>query len=167
MGDNGQQIPSRTPRSQRSRSADVDCLKKYTERRVEERRHTEISDTSKLDTTRWMPLAKNTPRGQQSTVSNRKSSRDERQTNINESITDNGRRLSSKSISSTIEQEQSSSREAAIVYRQITARSHSADVTPIIKGEKRIIEERRHTDCNDPRIIATRLTEHIYIKYRD
>ena len=49
--------PSRSPRSQRSRSADVDCLKKYVERRVEVRRHTEAGETS-----RWIPLGKGAAR---------------------------------------------------------------------------------------------------------
>ncbi|XP_066596674.1 uncharacterized protein, partial [Prorops nasuta] len=59
---NGQRRPSRSPRSQRSRSADVDCLKKYTERRVEERRHTEAGDGSRLDPSRWVPLPKSITR---------------------------------------------------------------------------------------------------------
>ncbi|KAI4503760.1 hypothetical protein M0802_001163, partial [Mischocyttarus mexicanus] len=66
VGISGQRRPSRSPRSQRSRSADVDCLKKYTERRIEGRRHTEVTDTSKLDTSRWIPLAKNISRSQTS-----------------------------------------------------------------------------------------------------
>ncbi|KAJ8673428.1 hypothetical protein QAD02_004690 [Eretmocerus hayati] len=45
---------SRSPRNQRSRSADIDCLKKYTERRVELRRHTEAGETS-----RWIPFSRN------------------------------------------------------------------------------------------------------------
>ncbi|CAB0041015.1 unnamed protein product [Trichogramma brassicae] len=47
--------PSRSPRNQRSRSADVDCLKKYMEKRVEVRRHTEAGEVS-----RWIPLSKRT-----------------------------------------------------------------------------------------------------------
>lgn len=56
MGTNGQRRPSRSPRSQRSRSADVDSLKKYTERRVELRRHTETVEP--LNPVRWMPMIK-------------------------------------------------------------------------------------------------------------
>ncbi|XP_076289825.1 uncharacterized protein LOC143213655 [Lasioglossum baleicum] len=67
LGTTGQRRPSRSPRSQRSRSADVDCLKKYTERRVEERRHTDVADTSKLDPSRWIPLTKNMSRSQPTT----------------------------------------------------------------------------------------------------
>ena len=50
-----QRRPSRSPRNQRSRSADVDCLKKYIEKRVEVRRHTEAGEVS-----RWIPLSKRT-----------------------------------------------------------------------------------------------------------
>ncbi|XP_033228915.1 uncharacterized protein LOC117180526 [Belonocnema kinseyi] len=55
----GQRRPSRSPRSPRSRFTDVDCLKKYTERLVEERRLTEISDPNQLDSSKWIPLSKN------------------------------------------------------------------------------------------------------------
>ena len=65
----GQRRPSRSPRSQRSRSADVDCLKKYTERRVEERRLTETSDPNRLDSSKWIPLSKNVNRLRSSTRS--------------------------------------------------------------------------------------------------
>ncbi|XP_078037863.1 uncharacterized protein LOC144470504, partial [Augochlora pura] len=67
LGTTGQRRPSRSPRNQRSRSADVDCLKKYTERRVEDRRHTDVADTSKLDPSRWIPLTKNMSRSQPTT----------------------------------------------------------------------------------------------------
>uniref|UniRef100_A0ABD2X5V3 Uncharacterized protein n=1 Tax=Trichogramma kaykai TaxID=54128 RepID=A0ABD2X5V3_9HYME len=53
--DNQSRRPSRSPRNQRSRSADVDCLKKYMEKRVEVRRHTEAGEVS-----RWIPLSKRT-----------------------------------------------------------------------------------------------------------
>lgn len=145
--DNGQlRRPSRSPRSQRSRSADVDCLKKYTERRVEERRHTEISDASKLDTSKWIPLPKNVPRGQQSGATKRLS-RDERQESIDEAGTENR--------SSRIGPE-------VIDRPQHAVRSHSTDVTALKRPEKSITEQRRHTDCSDPRTIATRLTAHIF-----
>ena len=50
--------PSRSPRNQRSRSADVDCLKKYTAgRKFEQRRHTEAGEVS-----RWIPLSKSSMR---------------------------------------------------------------------------------------------------------
>lgn len=58
----GQRRPSRSPRSQRSRSTDVDCLKKYTERQVEERRLTETRDPNQLDSSKWIPLSKNVNR---------------------------------------------------------------------------------------------------------
>ena len=157
---NGQlRRPSRSPRSQRSRSADVDCLKKYTERRVEERRHTEISDTSKLDTSKWMPLPKNVPRGQQSGVTKRLS-RDERQESIYESAED-AEKWPTKSPSST--NNRSSRLVPEVVGRShYTMRSHSTDVTILKRPEKSITEQRRHTDCSDPQSIATRLTAHIF-----
>ncbi|XP_033332146.2 uncharacterized protein LOC117223763 [Megalopta genalis] len=78
LGTTGQRRPSRSPRNQRSRSADVDCLKKYTERRVEDRRHTDVADTSKLDPSRWIPLTKNMSRSQPTTSKKSpQSSRDE------------------------------------------------------------------------------------------
>ncbi|XP_070160221.1 nuclear speckle splicing regulatory protein 1 [Polyergus mexicanus] len=143
---NGQQRrPSRSPRSQRSRSADVDCLKKYTERRVEDRRHTEISDTSKLDTSRWMPLPRYVPRDQQSPGTVKRWSRDERQESIDETA---AMTTSAENRSSRIEPE--------IVDRSQAVRSYSTDVTATRGMEKSIIEQRRHTDCSDPRTIATR-----------
>ncbi|XP_015126565.1 uncharacterized protein LOC107048098 isoform X2 [Diachasma alloeum] len=48
---------SRSPRSTRSRSADVDRLRKYAER-IEERRNTEGSETTRLYATRWLNLPK-------------------------------------------------------------------------------------------------------------
>ncbi|KAL6258115.1 hypothetical protein P5V15_010032 [Pogonomyrmex californicus] len=154
--DNSGQLrrPSRSPRSQRSRSADVDCLKKYTERRVEERRHTEISDTSKLDTSRWMPLPKNVPRGQQSGMAKRPS-RGERQESIDEAG-EESEKWPVKPTSPTSAENRPSRVEREVIGRsQHTVRSHSTDVTALRK-EKGITEQRRHTDCSDPRTIATR-----------
>lgn len=149
MDNNGQlRRPSRSPRSQRSRSADVDCLKKYTERRVEERRHTEISDASKLDTSKWMPLPKNVPRGQQSGATKRPS-RDERQESIDEAT------AGTENRSSRVGPEVTGRPQHAV-------RSYSTDVTALKRPEKSITEQRRHTDCSDPRTIATRLTAHIF-----
>ncbi|XP_050462102.1 uncharacterized protein LOC126857055 [Cataglyphis hispanica] len=144
---NGQRRPSRSPRSQRSRSADVDCLKKYTERRVEDRRHTEITDTSKLDTSRWMPLPRYVPRGQQSPGAIKRSSRDERQESIDE-----------MAVMTTSAENRSSRIDPEIVGRSqpATLRSYSTDVTATRGMEKSIVEQRRHTDCSDPRVIATR-----------
>ncbi|XP_018397140.1 PREDICTED: uncharacterized protein LOC108775309 [Cyphomyrmex costatus] len=157
--DNGQlRRPSRSPRSQRSRSADVDCLKKYTERRVEERRHTEISDTTKLDTSKWMPLPKNVPRGQQSGAIKRLS-RDERQESIDESAED-AEKWPTKPPSSI--DNRSSRLVPEVVGRpHYTVRSHSTDVTSLKRPEKSITEQRRHTDCSDPQTIATRWLPHI------
>ncbi|XP_012535784.1 uncharacterized protein LOC105836356 [Monomorium pharaonis] len=153
VDNNGQlRRPSRSPRSQRSRSADVDCLKKYTERRVEERRHTEITDTSKLDTTRWMPLPKNVPRGQQlGPAAAKRPSRDDQQESVDESTTGQTEKRLAKS--SSTENRPSAGRP------QHAIRSHSTDVTTIRKPEKSITEQRRHTDCSDPRIIATRFPQ--------
>ena len=55
----GQRRFSRSPRSQRSRSGDVDCLKKYIERRVEERRLTQFGEYNISDSLEWIPLSKN------------------------------------------------------------------------------------------------------------
>ncbi|XP_018317784.1 trichohyalin [Mycetomoellerius zeteki] len=157
--DNGQlRRPSRSPRSQRSRSADVDCLKKYTERRVEERRHTEISDTSKLDTSKWMPLPKNVPRGQQSGTTKRLS-RDERQESIDESAED-AEKWPTKPPSST-DNRFSRLLPEVIDRPQYTVRSYSTDMTVLKRPEKSITEQRRHTDCSDPQTIATRWLPHI------
>ncbi|XP_011352055.1 uncharacterized protein LOC105287890 [Ooceraea biroi] len=152
----GQRRPSRSPRSQRSRSADVDCLKKYTERRVEERRHTEITDTSKLDTSRWMPLPRNLPRGQQSAT--KRPSRDERQESINEPTTLGGdkRRSVAKPTSTVPTENRPSKVESEIAGHSAARRSHSADVTALKSTEERTTEQRRNTDCGDPRSIATR-----------
>lgn len=132
-------------------------MKKYTERRVEDRRHTEISDAGKLDTTRWTPLPKNVPRGQQLGATKRPS-RDERQENVDESAA-NAEKWSAKPIS----EDRSSKIEPEVLARSHYAiRSHSTDVTALKRPEKSITEQRRHTDCSDPRTIATRLTEHIF-----
>ncbi|XP_012233573.1 trichohyalin-like [Linepithema humile] len=148
-GNSGQRRPSRSPRSQRSRSADVDCLKKYTERRVEERRHTEIGDTNKLDTTRWMPLPRNVPRGHQSGA--KRPSRDERQESVDETTAVGEKR------SPPCENRFPRNELEAADRPQLAGRSHSTDVTALKSVEKRsITEQRRHTDCSDPRTIATR-----------
>ncbi|XP_011142422.1 uncharacterized protein LOC105184972 [Harpegnathos saltator] len=160
-GNSGLRRPSRSPRSQRSRSADVDCLKKYTERRVEERRHTEISDASKLDTSKWAPLPRNLPRGQQASPgSSKRPSRDERQDSVDESATAIERWPGKLANSATSEDPRSSVARTLdpelIAPRQPGSRSHSTDVTALRAHDKRSIEQRRHTDCSDPRTIATR-----------
>lgn len=116
---------------------------------MEERRHTEISDTSKLDTTRWMPLPRNVPRGHQSGA--KRPSRDERQESITAETTVVGDKRSPRN-------------EHEVAGRpQLAGRSHSTDVPALKSVEKRsITEQRRHTDCSDPRTIATRLTAHIF-----
>ncbi|XP_011315509.1 uncharacterized protein [Fopius arisanus] len=48
---------SRSPRSTRSRSADVDRLRKYAER-IEERRNTEGAEVARIYATRWLNLPK-------------------------------------------------------------------------------------------------------------
>nr|XP_050861921.1 uncharacterized protein LOC127069188 [Vespula vulgaris] len=164
----GQRRPSRSPRSQRSRSADVDCLKKYTERRIEGRRHTDVADTSKLDTSRWIPLAKNVSRGQTSLKKTAQVSKDEdkgryesssntvrsdsikwQQTSsskISEEVDERKRNLPNERKVEEVEEEE----KAKFHGRQAAARSRSTDVT-IFKKEK-YTEERRHTDCGDIRI---------------
>ncbi|XP_032675088.1 trichohyalin-like [Odontomachus brunneus] len=161
VGNSGLRRPSRSPRSQRSRSADVDCLKKYTERRVEERRYTEISDASKLDTSKWMPLPRNLPRGQQmSPSSNKRPSRDERQDSVEESATGIERWPAKPNSADTSSEDLRSSviriDHELTVPRPPGTRSHSTDVTALRGHDKRSIEQRRHTDCSDPRTIATR-----------
>ncbi|XP_076666403.1 uncharacterized protein LOC143367995 [Andrena cerasifolii] len=162
----GQRRPSRSPRSQRSRSADVDCLKKYTERRVEERRHTEVPDTSKLDPSRWIPLPKTITRAQPATKKPPQPSRDEekrRSVSVStEEIAAEGRKTSigtPKKLSPTVEEEAKVDEEKSdapppAAHRTATGRSHSADVSHV-KSEKHA-EERRHTECSDSRMIATR-----------
>lgn len=170
----GQRRPSRSPRSQRSRSADVDCLKKYTERRVEERRHTEIADTSKLDPSRWIPLPKNITRIQPALKKSPQPSRDEEKRRsvssepeeIVTNISGKTNEGTAKKLSPTKEEEwtkgsEGRKNETPITYRQTAGRSHSADVTHTKK--EKLVEERRNTECSDPRTIATRLTEHIFL----
>lgn len=168
----GQRRPSRSPRSQRSRSADVDCLKKYTERRVEERRHTEFTDSSKLDPSRWIPLPRNMSRGQLGGKKPPQPSRDEEKRRSTgeadeESVTEATRLISStpKRASPKDEEqkgageEKNDSRASPAAFRQTAGRSYSTDVSHV-KIEK--LEERRHTECSDPSAIATRLTAHIF-----
>ncbi|XP_043582947.1 muscle M-line assembly protein unc-89-like [Bombus pyrosoma] len=163
----GQRRPSRSPRSQRSRSADVDCLKKYTERRVEERRHTEIPDASKLDPSKWVPLPKNITRIQPALKKAQQSSRDEEKrrsvsSETEESIADSTTDMATpKKLSPTKEEETTKGAEekkndtsSPASYRQTAGRSHSADVSHLKK--EKLVEERRHTECSDPRTIATR-----------
>lgn len=119
---------------------------------MEERRHTEISDPNKLDTSKWMPLPKNVPRGQQPGVAPKRSSRDERQESVDESAA-GGEKWSAKPISSSAENR---SRIELEGINRPQHRSHSTDVTSLKRPEKSIIEQRRHTDCSDPRTIATR-----------
>ncbi|XP_014478677.1 PREDICTED: uncharacterized protein LOC106746526 [Dinoponera quadriceps] len=154
-GNSGLRRPSRSPRSQRSRSADVDCLKKYTERRVEERRHTEISDVGKLDISKWTPLPRNLPRGQQTSPgSSKRLSRDER--DIAEDEPDVERWPAKPNVSEDHRPSVVRIEPELLVPRPPGSRSHSADVTALRGHDKRSIEQRRHTDCSDPRTIATR-----------
>ncbi|CAK9808081.1 hypothetical protein ANTPLA_LOCUS5625 [Anthophora plagiata] len=167
----GQRRPSRSPRSQRSRSADVDCLKKYTERRVEERRHTEIPDTSKIDPSRWIPLPRNITRIQPALKKSPQTSRDEEKRRSVSSDPEEIREADNdvkpiagtpKKLSPTKEEEATKVPEeekkdtatSPATYRQTAGRSHSTDVGHIKK--EKLIEERRHTECSDPRTIATR-----------
>lgn len=148
----------------------MDCLKKYTERRVEERRHTEVGDVSKLDTSRWMSLPRNLPRGQQASSGisggNKRPSRDERQDNTDESLTTGVERWPAKPSSAVAASEDPRSSvvkiDAELVARPPGFRSHSTDVTGLRGHDRPNIEQRRHTDCSDPRTIATRLTAHIF-----
>jgi len=123
---------------------------------VEERRHTEITDASKFDPTRWMPLAKNMPRGQQSAT--KRPSKDERQESIDESTAVGGdkRRSVAKPTSTIPTENQSSKIENEIICRpHSSARSHSTDLTP--RNTEKHTEQRRNTDCSDSRSIVTRL----------
>lgn len=110
---------------------------------MEDRRYTEITDSSKLDTSRWMPLPKYVPRGQQSPGAIKRSSRDERQESIDETT-------------ATTTSAENRSSEIAGRSQPGAVRSYSTDVTSTRGAEKSIIEQRRHTDCSDPRTIATR-----------
>ncbi|XP_031831336.1 uncharacterized protein LOC116426484 [Nomia melanderi] len=175
LGTTGQRRPSRSPRSQRSRSADVDCLKKYTERRVEERRHTDIVDTSKLDPSRWIPLTKNMSRSTPTT--SKKSPQSARDDEKRRSVTVDIEEAFNDILKPTVptpkkltptkeedatkgaeEKEDASTSTTATTTpgnRTATGRSHSAaDVVHHAKNEK-LVEERRHTEA-DPRMIATR-----------
>lgn len=149
-------------------------MKKYTERRVEERRHTEIPDTSKLDPSKWVPLPKNITRIQPALKKAQQSSRDEEKrrsvsSETEESIADSTTDMGTpKKLSPTKEEETTKGAEekkndtsSPASYRQTAGRSHSADVSHLKK--EKLVEERRHTECSDPRTIATRLTEHIFL----
>ncbi|XP_015186153.1 PREDICTED: uncharacterized protein LOC107071566 isoform X1 [Polistes dominula] len=181
MGSSGQRRPSRSPRSQRSRSADVDCLKKYTERRIEGRRHTDVTDTTKLDTSRWIPLAKNISRGQTSfkkTSQSQVSTKDEdkrRYDNSSSSPKNNDsikwQQTSSAKITHNEDDRKSNpqnEREIAeknkFYGKQVAARSRSTDV-PTFKKEK-FTEERRHTDCGDIRIASRWIPQINSVRFR-
>ncbi|KAK2589297.1 hypothetical protein KPH14_007848 [Odynerus spinipes] len=159
----GQRRPSRSPRSQRSRSADVDCLRKYTERRIEGRRHTDVSDTSKLDTSRWIPLPRNVSRGQTSSSSKKPAqlSRDEDKRRYESPVNSQSdpikwQQTSPAKISHEAEDRKRgmvpSEKEEEVKFyaKQPAARSRSTDVTSFKK--EKYTEERRHTDCGDIRI---------------
>lgn len=166
MGTSGQRRPSRSPRSQRSRSADVDSLKKYTERRVEERRHTDVPDANKLDPSRWIPLPKTIAvkiSGQQQQLTKDEEKRSE---GVEEPIAETSRKLSASTTRrmSPTQEEEGEAIEGKLDPRPGPAsrqgRSQSADVGRA-KPSDTVTEER------DPRTIATRLTEHIfYVKKR-
>lgn len=142
-------------------------MKKYTERRVEERRHTEIPDASKLDPSRWIPLPKNITRIQPALKKSPQPSRDEEKRRSVPGEAEDA--ATAKKLSPTKEEETTRGAEAEekddisqpASYRQTAGRSHSADVSHLMK--EKLIEERRHTECSDPRTIATRLTEHIFL----
>lgn len=140
-------------------------MKKYTERRVEERRHTEVPDTSKLDPTRWIPLPKNITRVQPASKKSPQSSKDEEK---RRSLTDEPEEKATtpKKLTATKEEDGKdqggkSETPSPATYRQAAGRSHSADVSHAKK--EKLAEERRNTECSDPRAIATRLTEHIFL----
>ncbi|XP_012271992.1 uncharacterized protein LOC105695216 [Orussus abietinus] len=150
-GTPGQRRPSRSPRSQRSRSADVDCLKKYAERRVEERRHTEIADTTKLDPSKWIPLPRSISKSQN--PNRKQSSQAQSQEETEDPKADSSRWIPILSRKISPKQERRDSREAPEkqerpVSKQLAARSQSTDVNYCRKPE-RCIEERRHTDFGE------------------
>lgn len=120
---------------------------------MEERRNTEITDTSKLDTSRWMPLPRYVPRGQQSAA--KRSSRDEQQENVDESTSAVGGEKRRSTAKPTIPVEDRSPKIENQIADRFHSRSHSADVTILRNTEKRITEQRRNTG---PCSIATRLT---------
>ncbi|XP_053985040.1 uncharacterized protein LOC128879683, partial [Hylaeus volcanicus] len=194
----GQRRPSRSPRSQRSRSADVDCLKKYTERRVEERRHTEIPDTSKLDPSRWIPLPKTISRIQPATKKSPQSRDEEKRRSVSIDVEEKRRsvtidveekrrsvtidveekrrsvtidvddsgldpnKISTATLKklSPMKEEETKSIEkrnntlTSATHRTAAGRSQSADVGHVKTAK--LVEERRNTECSDPRMIATR-----------
>ncbi|XP_011865782.1 PREDICTED: uncharacterized protein LOC105560890 [Vollenhovia emeryi] len=103
-----------------------------------------------------MPLPKNLPRGQQPAAAKRPS-RDERQESVDESATGGAERWPIKPFSPSSFESRSPRLEPEAVGRpQHAGRSHSTDVTALKRPEKSITEQRRHTDCSDPRTIATR-----------
>lgn len=152
-------------------------MKKYTERRVEERRHTEVADTSKLDPSRWIPLPKTITRVQPALKKSPQSSSKDEEKRRSVSCESDENLLEKppsavviKKLSPTKEEETPTTKGAeeenngttsSSVVRSTAGRSHSTDVGRV-KNEK-LIEERRHTECSDPRMIATRLTEHIFL----
>ncbi|KAI4479285.1 hypothetical protein M0804_011070 [Polistes exclamans] len=181
-GSSGQRRPSRSPRSQRSRSADVDCLKKYTERRIEGRRHTDVTDTTKLDTSRWIPLAKNISRGQTSfkkiaqaqisTKDEEKRGYDNLPINSKNNDSIKWQQTSSPKINHNEEdrktnnvQNQKELEDKNKFYgRQVAARSRSTDV-PTFKKDK-FTEERRHTDCGDIRFSSRWIPQINSVRFR-
>lgn len=156
MGISGLRRGSRSPRSQRSRSADVDCLKKYSERRIEDRRHTEVADPNKVEYSKWDPLPQLPPRDQPIAV-NKRLSKNEQQESLD-------------NIESTvilIAENRLVRTESEVVVppsrRPPGIWNHSTDVT-CLKSDKAavsIVEQRRHTECSDPRIVATRYVARI------
>lgn len=128
---------------------------------MEERRYTEIPDTSKLDPSRWIPLPK--------TIAAKKSPQskeEEKRCSITESEEIDGSKTSlgtPKKLSPTKEEEPKDSKDRglAATHKSSTGRSQSTDVGNV-KHDK-LVEERRHTECSDSRMVATRLTEHIFL----
>lgn len=134
---------------------------------MEERRHTDLPDASKIDPSKWIPLPRSITRIQPALKRTSQPPRDEEKRRSvsnepDETGTDKGGADKPKkhSLTKAVEGEKNDTPSPA-TYRQTAGRSHSADVGHV-KNEK-LLEERRHTECSDPRTIATRLTEHIFL----
>lgn len=136
---------------------------------MEERRHTEIPDTSKLDPSRWIPLPKTIGRVQPALKKSPQKDEEKRRSITSEPDENALDKTIAKKLSPTKEEETATAAKGADEkndgtsgsHRSTAGRSHSTDVGRV-KNEK-LIEERRHTECSDPRTIATRLTEHIFL----
>ncbi|XP_057330481.1 uncharacterized protein LOC130670886 [Microplitis mediator] len=144
----GQRRPSRSPRSQRSRSADVDRLRKYAER-IGERRNTEGADSSKLNPSRWLPRSRSSSR---SPSAERKSQAEKLSPAANDKLDPAWPEPASpKKLSPNVECRRMPSFEEETRVIKTTCRSMSSDVD---SRDRRI--DRRNTEVGHEKILSFR-----------